>query len=336
MADNPDFPGQDKPHPAPASHGDLPADFFDDAADPSPVRVASAQPAAGPKPPTPIGMPVEEPPPGAPRFPIVMGILMIGALMAAVFVSMQQAKEAPAASPTTAAAPAATPSASAASESPTPAPAANNGSLAGEVKELKGQVEGLSSALKALQGKLDDLPKPPPAPDLKTIQGKLDDLAKTVGGVAPLPEKVGKLDERVGAVDDNLKSLKTELTALRDELKKTGETAKPAATTAATDDTATAMTEGANLFKAGKYKEAGDIFKKLEAGSPKDARVYYYAALTNGLNTRDWQNETLKIAAKGAELEKAGVTKPADVDAAFADLPATLKPWLTFFRAKAK
>jgi hypothetical protein len=39
---------------------------------------------------------------------------------------------------------------------------------------------------------------------------------------------------------------------------------------------------------------------------------------------------------KGAELERAGSPKPADVDAAFADLPATLKPWLTFFRKKAK
>ena len=56
--------------------------------------------------------------------------------------------------------------------------------------------------------------------------------------------------------------------------------------------------------------------------------MYYYAALTHGLTTNDWQGETLTIAAKGADLEKAGSPKAPEVDAAFADLPPNLKPWL--------
>ena len=96
------------------------------------------------------------------------------------------------------------------------------------------------------------------------------------------------------------------------------------------------MTGGVDLFKAGKYKEADEVFKKLAAADPKDARVYYYAALSRGLSTSDWQGETLSTATKGAELEKAGTPKPPEVDAAFADLPANLKPWVAYFRAQTK
>ena len=97
------------------------------------------------------------------------------------------------------------------------------------------------------------------------------------------------------------------------------------------------MTESETLdFKAGQYKEASEIFKKLETADAKDARVYYYGALARGMTTGDWKNDTLTMAAKGAELEKAGTTKPADIDAAFAELPVTLKPWLTYFRKTAK
>jgi predicted Zn-dependent protease len=150
-------------------------------------------------------------------------------------------------------------------------------------------------------------------------------------------EKVGKIDERLSALDGSLKSVKDDLGELSGEVKKRAEApaAKPAEVAAA-DETATTIGQGAELFKAGKYKEAADVFKKLESANVKDARVYYYAALLKGLNTANWQGETVTTGEKGAELEKAGSPKPADVDAAFADLPATLKPWLTFFRKKAK
>ena len=370
MSDHPEHPAPDELRPTPHASDDFPADFFDDVAesspletnplpayddrglDPSPIAqpgswaetheksVQADEPAhvfeTTPKPAAHHygSLPVAEAPPGAPVFPIVMGILMVGAIVAAILVSKNQ--------PTTTAAPAATTSAVPATTPETP-PAASSDTITGEVKDLKGQLEALGVQLKGLTAKVDGIPKPPEPLDLAPVQGKIEELSKSVGTVAALSEKVGKLDERLGGIDGTIKAVNEKVAALSDELKKAGESSKPAPALSAaeavkpeTDKTVAGLNEGAELFKAGKYKEASEVFKKLEAADTKDARVYYYAALSNGLSTNVWKDETLKSAAKGAELEKAGVTKPEDVDATFADLPVTLKPWLTFFRKAAK
>ena len=339
MADNPEYPGAEEPHPVAPSGGDFPADFFDDAAEPSPVSV-NPEPVhhvqTHPHPTSSSYVPPRPPaeaPPGRPIFPVFMGIVFGGALVAAWFVSKQPKEEPAAPAASTAAAPAAAPEGTPAAA---PAPATSE-AVTGEVKEIKTNVEALAAQVKGLQEKVDGLPKPAPEPDLKPIQGKVDELAKSVAAVVPLTEKIGKIDERLSALDGSLKSVKDDLGELSGEVKKRAEApaAKPAEVAAA-DDTATTMSQGAELFKAGKYKEAADVFKKLESANVKDARVYYYSALLKGLNTGNWQGETVTTGEKGAELEKAGSPKPADVDAAFADLPANLKPWLAFFRKKAK
>lgn len=276
-----------------------------------------------PKPTAPLPPP-EEPPVGAPAFPIALGLLMIGTLVGAILLSKSQKPE-PA--PVVSAAPAAAPAAE-------PAPPSD-----AVAKEIGGKVDGLATALKELEAKFEKLSKPEPV-DLKPVQAKLDDLAKAVAAVAPLGDKLAKLDERVGGLDEAVKSAKDDLAKLADDIKKVPAPAAaapaPAAADTKPDDWGAALAQGADLFKAGKYKEAQEVFQKLAAADSKDARVYYYAALLNGLTTGDWQKETPKIAAKGAELEKSGATKPADVDASFAALPDTLKPWLAFFRKAAK
>ncbi len=359
MSDHPDHPAKD----------DFPADFFDDVSEPSPVLGASAptedwgvtadpQPFAGhtPEPnmppihaaapvdytePTAVPKPLPHPaahqypslppdPPrsGTPAFAGMLGTLILGGIGTAMYMTMTQPTSTP--PPAAAAAPAAPVGEVTAA---TPAP---TDPIAAEVKELKGQLDSLSGQLKGLMTKVESLPKPPEPVDLAPVQGKIDDLAKSVATVTALSDKVGKLDERLGGIDGGIKTVNEKVAALSEEVKKAAASPTVAAIKPEDDQTATALAEGAGLFKAGKYKEANDVFKKLEAADAKDARVYYYAALANGLTTKDWQNETVKIAAKGAELEKAGTTKPADVDAAFADLPANLKPWLTFFRKAAK
>jgi hypothetical protein len=181
----------------------------------------------------------------------------------------------------------------------------------------------MSAQLKALQVKLEALPKPEPVPDLKPIEGKLDDLKKSLAMVGPLTEKVGVLDDSVKKVNDEVSGLTT-------EIKKLAAGPAPA-------EKGPTFSEGVELFKARKFKEAADLFKKLEATSPDDARVYYYEAFANALATKDWNGaETARLGTKGATLEKAGTTKPDDVNAAFADLPASLKPWLTHFRSLVK
>lgn len=337
MADNVDFLSPDEPRPSSTRpEGDLPADFFDDAAEPSPLTT--------PPPPTPEWSPPHNPPPpptpppdpepaapvgGGSAARVVLGLLMLGGFAATVAAAMVSNPQTPTAK---AAAPEAT---AEAKEAP-----AWSGRVEALKKDLQARLDSLTGRFKTLETKVTDLPKPAPAADLTPIQGKVDDLGKAVARIDELAEKVDKIDKRLADLDGALKSTKDDLAKLADEAKK----APPAAATPTPtpeaepkpDEAALAMDRGVDLFKSGKYQDAFDTFKALEAGDSKDARVYYYAALSRGMATNDWKGETLTIAAKGAELEKSGATKPADVDAVFSDLSATLKPWLTYFRKSAK
>jgi predicted Zn-dependent protease len=97
-----------------------------------------------------------------------------------------------------------------------------------------------------------------------------------------------------------------------------------------------AMGQGVDLFKAGKYKEASDVFRKLTESNPDDARVWYYAALSRGSATKDWGGETTRLVEKGIEREKAGTPDSAKIDSVFTDLNAAFRPWLDAYRKMAK
>ena len=230
--------------------------------------------------------------------------------------------------------------------------------VASDLKEIKSQLSTLADQLSGVQGKVEGMPKSGPLPDLKNIQSKMDELtksvtvllplrskvdetAKSVSALLPLTSKVNSLETRVGSFDAALKGLKERVSRLGTEYQSPTATAtNPAAVLESPKPTtlagAPALAAGIALFKEGRYQDAGEVFKKLESTSPNDARVSYYRAFIRGLTTNDWQGETLELAAKGASAEKAGMTKPADVDSAFADLPANLKDWLSFFRRQAR
>ncbi len=299
-----------------------------------PETVAEVEELPSPTPPPPSSYPpppVPEAEPTKGHIPqFIVGLIMIGALLAAaVAVGQHEAPKPKDAPPTAGAAPA-----PAAAEAPAAAPAATSEAANAEIKELKTALEGLSAQVKGLQEKLDGLPKPGPAADTQGIQGKIDELAKSVAQLTPITEKVGKFTERMDGFETSLKSANDEVSKLATDVKKLSSGPAASESTASTEapKSPADLTEGINLFKAGKYKEAGEAFKKVEAESPNDARIYYYEAFVNGLTTSNWQGETLKIAAKAASLEKTGATKAADIDAAFTDLPANLKPWLAYFR----
>jgi len=95
------------------------------------------------------------------------------------------------------------------------------------------------------------------------------------------------------------------------------------------------MTQGIDLFKERKYKDAYSHFEKLEQSNPDDARVWYYAALSRGLALRDWKDDsdTARLVKKGVEREKAGTPPGPEIDAAFRDLVSeTGKEWLEYYR----
>jgi TolA-binding protein len=352
------------PHPQhePRPGDDFPADLFDEATEapgggpppeptPSPAGDADTTPVADTKaatsePPEPI--PPTPPPtpslgdasPKPPIFPVVMGLVLVGVLAGAVAFNRKVSQEGANAA-TTSSAPAPAPA-----EPEKPAPATP---LTDDVKALQTEMAGLATQVKGLQEKIDALPKPEPPPDLKPLQSRIAELAQSSESVGPLSKKVGDLDERVGAVDKSLGALKEEVASLRDEVKKASEQAaaavasasKPATNspreTAAALTNPSALDEGVKLFKAGKFKEADDLFLKMTETDPNDARVWYFAALSNGFATGKWDGKTAELVQKGIEREKAGSPGASEIDAAFRDLtPATGKDWLAGYRQRAR
>ncbi len=93
---------------------------------------------------------------------------------------------------------------------------------------------------------------------------------------------------------------------------------------------------GVELFQKKNYDEASEFFAGLSKTQPDDARVWYYAALSRGLATRDWKGETERLVTQGVDREKAGKPDKSQIDAAFADLTSeTGKDWLAFYRRRA-
>jgi TolA-binding protein len=264
--------------------------------------------------------------PGHPLFPMVLGGVMLLSLVAA-WIANSQKVEAPAP-----ASPAVTTAAPEAEKPATPDPEA-------ESKALKGEIDGLRADLKALQDRIEALPKPAPAPDLGPLNSKLADLSKETEALTILPKKVDDLDQRLGSFDKTLVALRGDLDTLKTEIKKPVEPAVTTPEPAKPDDAKVAdaaLDQGAGLFKAGKYKEASEAFQKLTEASPTDARVWYFAALSRGSATNQWTGETTKLAEKGVELEKAGSPDGAKIDAAFAELNPAFKPWFDYYRKLGK
>jgi hypothetical protein len=93
---------------------------------------------------------------------------------------------------------------------------------------------------------------------------------------------------------------------------------------------------GVGFFQKKNYAEASGVFSGLTKTQPDDARIWYYAALSRGLATRDWKGETERLVTQGVEREQAGKPDRARIDAAFADLTAeTGKDWLAYYRRRA-
>ena len=245
MADNADFPADGPNHPSKPTEGDFPADFFDDVPESPPLAAAAPSPREHPAPvtgafggataqspealpyrpqpqpvqarPTMAYTPAEEPSPGTPVFPVMLGLMMLGGLALAIFVSTLKDEPASAATAATAT-PAVTPEAPATSAAP-----AVDGKLAS-------RIDGLDEQIKALQAKIDGLSKSEPAPDLKPIQSKLADLGKSVAGVSGIADKVGQFEGRLTALDGAVKSSTDKVAALADEVKNAVADSKKAAT----------------------------------------------------------------------------------------------------------
>ena len=70
---------------------------------------------------------------------------------------------------------------------------------------------------------------------------------------------------------------------------------------------------------------------------PEDARVWYYAALSHGLATNEWKDETIRLFNKAVERERAGTPDKAKIDASLANVTEpSVKKWVDYFRKAAQ
>ena len=93
---------------------------------------------------------------------------------------------------------------------------------------------------------------------------------------------------------------------------------------------------GAALFREEKYPAARDVFLTLVQNYPNDARLWYFAALANGLTSGDWTGESERMVRQGLACVQRGRPKGSDIDAQFSALTKEQgKDWLDEWRKRA-
>ncbi len=293
-----------------------------------------------PPPPRPVALPTT-PVQSSSGPAIVMSLILTALGIGAFFAGKSMEESAPPATPPPATAEAKPePAADAAKPAePSPTPPAETAVAAADAP-MKDDLAALSKRIDDLKAAVEADPKND-AESLKPLQAKVDELAKLPEMVAPMTKRLDDLDGRLNEMGTSFDAMKTEVAAL-----KTSPAPSPAPAAAAaaeeprTEDVNTAdaaMGQAVDLFKQGKYKEANDAFVKLSQDDANDARVWYYAALSNGLATRAWKGDTETYVKKGVEREKAGSPTADKIDPVFAELTKTTgKDWLAGWRKLAK
>jgi hypothetical protein len=204
---------------------------------------------------------------------------------------------------------------------------------------------------------VDHLPRALTTTDLEPLNHRLTVLEDLPGKVQvldsrinPLPSKLEddnrKITTMMADIDGIRKQVASLQTDLGTKLKADKASVKSDTTLAETSHARPREIEpprnvllqpGIELFKQMKYDQASEAFDSLTRTKPDDARVWYFAALSRGLATRDWKGQTEKLVTEGVEREKAGTPEKSQIDSAFADLTVeTGKDWLAFFRRRAR
>lgn len=235
-----------------------------------------------------------------------------------------------------------------------PAVAAPAGTGGAADNSLSDQVDRLKSQVADLKQQLADQAKPAVPPEVASIQVRLADLAEMTNGLMPLTSKVAHLTSRVSELSGQLNALREDVSSLQSRVGQTphltsagsvsddDDAVEPAAAAPPPDankkrDDNGLIARGSALFRAGRYKEARAVFDKLVLSDPEDARVWYFAALSDGFATGDWTDSAAQLVEKGVAREQAGTPSSAEIDAAFKSLTtATGKDWLAAYRKRVK
>jgi TolA-binding protein len=215
----------------------------------------------------------------------------------------------------------------------------------------------LSGKLDQLQSRVDHLPRALTTTDLEPLNHRLTPLEDLPGKVQaldsrvnPLPMKLEEDNRKITTMMADIDGVRKQVASLQTELAAKLKADKPSvkrdAMLAETSHErpreiepprSVLLQPGIELFGQKKYDQASEAFDSLTSTKPDDARVWYFAALSRGLATRDWKGRTEKLVTEGVEREKAGTPEKSQIDSAFADLTVeTGKDWLAFYRRRAR
>jgi TolA-binding protein len=217
-----------------------------------------------------------------------------------------------------------------------------------DAETLKKQIANLVRRFDGLTERVDRMtrPKDETPPVLHTLQIKMEELARAMDEVSMLPAKVRRNDSRVETLREEIRTLRSRVEALTGGAARieTPALASPRANTAVAapqpksdiEDGGPQMDLGISLLQRGQYVSAREVFERLQNADPRDARVWYFAALATGLSTGKWDGDAKKFADEGIELERKSSPSTADVDAALATrVPIEGVPWLNSLRRRA-
>jgi tetratricopeptide (TPR) repeat protein len=213
--------------------------------------------------------------------------------------------------------------------------------LTSRIGEVQLELGTLGRELARLEDRLNARtnapPAPPAPPDLAPLRTRIDDLVKESQRLSPLTASFQSLRQRVEALDKGLNALRTEVAAVPKQLDASLNALKnamaPRPAPAQVSEVDMARDFGAALFREGKYAAAREVFLTLAQNYPNDARLWYFAALTNGLSSGDWTGESEGLVRRGLACEQRGSPKRSDIDAQFSTLKKEQgKDWLEEWR----
>jgi TolA-binding protein len=213
--------------------------------------------------------------------------------------------------------------------------------LTSRISEVQSEFGTLGRELARLEDRLNARTNAPHAPpDLAPLRTRIDDLVEESQRLSPLPATFESLRQRVDALDKGLNALRTEVAAVPKQLDASLNTLKDVMVSRSAPDQASppdiARGLGVALFREGKYSAAREVFLTLVQNYPNDARLWYFAALANGLTSGDWAGETEVMVRRGLACEQRGGPKRSDIDAQFSKLTKEQgKDWLEEWRKRA-
>jgi TolA-binding protein len=213
--------------------------------------------------------------------------------------------------------------------------------LTSRIGEVQLELGTLGRELARLEDRLNARTNAPPAPpDLAPLRTRIDDLVEQSQRLSPLPATFESLRQRVDALDKGLNALRTEVAAVPKQLDASLNALKDAMVSRSAPDPVSpadiARDLGAALFREGKYPAAREVFLTLVQNYPNDARLWYFAALANGLTSGDWTGESEGMVRRGLACEQRGRPKRSDIDAQFSTLTKEQgKDWLEEWRKRA-